>query len=70
MFPTSTLDKIVHEVATLKKEIKEIKHYCVPIDSVLTEEDFAQISSFHEEKKSGKLIRHDALKKELSICPL
>ena len=59
--------QIIQELNNLKKEVKQIKERMVDIDSILTEDDYEALLTYRKEKKAGKLVSHDQLKKELGL---
>jgi len=59
--------ELVKELKTIKKELVFIKEHMVDIDSIMTEDDFISLQQYRKEKKDGKLISHNKLKKELGL---
>jgi len=59
--------ELTKELKTIKKELIFIKEHMVDIDSIMTEDDFIALQQYRKEKKDGKLISHDKLKKELGL---
>ncbi len=64
---TDILNKIHKDLEVVKKELGEIKEHMVDIDSILTEEDYKALQDYRKEKAEGKLVSHEALKKELGL---
>ncbi len=59
--------QILEKLDKIEKEVKQIKSHMVDIDSIMTEEDYGALLAYREEKKKGKLITHDQLKKEIGL---
>ena len=59
--------QILEKLDKIEKEVKQIKNHMVDVDSIMTEEDYEALLAYREEKKAGKLITHDELKKELGL---
>ncbi len=45
----------------------EIRKNMIDADSIMTEEDYASLLEYRKEKGAGKLISHQAVKKELGV---
>ena len=60
-------DQILIKLGKIEEDIEEIKKHMVDSDSIMTEEDYEALLAYREEKKAGKLITHDQLKKELGL---
>ena len=58
---------IINKLNKLEQEVKEIKEQLIDPDSIMTEEDYEALLDYREQKKTGKLINHEQLKKELGI---
>jgi len=59
--------QIIAELKTIKGEIEFIKQHMVDIDSIMTAEDYEALKEYEKEKKTGKLVSHEELKKELGL---
>ena len=59
--------QILEKLDKIEKEVKQIKNHMIDVDSIMTEEDYEALLAYREEKKAGKLITHDQLKKELGL---
>ena len=59
--------KILQELDKIKDDLKQIKEHMVDIDSIMTEEDYKILLDYRQEKKLGKLISHETLRKELKL---
>jgi len=59
--------EVVKELKAIRQDLDYIKDHMVDSDSILTEEDYKALQAYREEKKAGKLISHEQLKKELGI---
>ena len=59
--------KILQELDKIKDDLKQIKEHMVDIDSIMTEEDYEILLDYRKEKKLGKLISHETLRKELKL---
>ena len=57
---------IVDELKAIREDLDYIKHM-IDADSILTEDDFIALQECRKEKKEGKLISHEKLKKELGL---
>ena len=62
-----TLDDVYKEVKSVKRQVVKIEKHMVDIDSILTESDYEDLTSYKQEKKLGKLTSHEDLIKELGI---
>lgn len=60
-------NQVIKKLEIIQKELKEIKEHMVDIDNIMTEEDYEALRDYRGEKKSGKLISHAHLKKELGL---
>jgi len=49
------------------KDLSEIKERMIDIDSILTEDDHLTLTVYRREKKAGKLVSHEKLKKDLTV---
>ena len=58
---------ISHRLDKLERALIEMKKHMVDIDSVMTEEDYEALLSYRREKKEGKLVSHEIVKKELGL---
>ena len=58
---------ILSELKAIKQEISYIKSHMVDNDSIMTEDDFKELTNYRKEKKEGKLFSHHLLKKELGL---
>lgn len=58
---------IMGKLEEIKSELDYIKEHMVDMDSIMTEEDYEALQAYREEKKTGKLISHEQLKKELGL---
>ncbi len=58
---------ILKKLENLEKEIKEIKTRMVDSDSIMTENDYSALIEYRKEKKAGKLISREHVKKELGL---
>jgi len=67
MAETIVPENITKELRAIKEDLSYIKMHMVDIDSILTEEDYRALQSYHEEKRAGKLISHKQLKKEIGV---
>lgn len=59
--------QLIQELKGIKKELHYIKEHMVDVDSVMTEEDYMALQEYRKEKKEGKLISHEDLKRELGL---
>ena len=62
--------ELINELRSIKKEISFIKEHMVDMDSILSEEDYTALQDYRNEKKIGKLISHEKMKKELKVWVL
>lgn len=67
MVMTEAISNIIGEIEEMKKDIHYIKEHMVDADSILTEDDYALLQEYRKEKKDGKLVPHEKLKKELGL---
>ena len=58
---------ILEDLKEIKKELSFIKEHMVDIDSIMSEEDYRALQEYRKEKKSGKLLSHEQLLKELKL---
>ena len=58
---------ILQKLGRIEKEVETIKKHMVDVDSIITEEDYKTLLEYREEKKSGKLVSHERVKKELGL---
>ncbi len=58
---------ILQKLEKIEKGVENIKEHMVDVDSIMTEEDYADLVEYRKEKGTGKLISHEQLKKELGI---
>ena len=58
---------ILQELKVIKAELKIIREYMVDVDSIMTEDDYRALEESRKEKRDGKLISSEQLKKELGI---
>ena len=58
---------IISELKAIREDLSYLKEHMVDIDSILTEDDFIALQEYRKEKKEGKLISHEKLKKELGL---
>lgn len=59
--------EIVNELKAIRQDLNYLKKHMVSIDNILTEEDYLDLQRYRTEKKSGKLLSHNQLKKELGL---
>lgn len=59
--------EIMEKLAKLQEDVEYIKENMVDVDSVMTEDDYEAIEKARKEKKDGRLISHEQLKKELGL---
>ncbi len=55
------------ELKAIREDIDYIKEHMVDADSIMTEDDYEALLAYRKEKKAGKLISHEQLKKELGL---
>lgn len=60
-------DDIHSELKAIREDIEYLKEHMADIDSIMTEDDFIAVTKAREEKKQGKLVPLDSLKKELGL---
>ncbi len=58
---------ILQKLEKIERGVEDIKEHMVDIDSIMTEEDYADLIEYRKEKEAGKLISDEQLKKELEI---
>ena len=61
------LEQIHEDLASMRKEIEDIKAYMVDLDTIMTYDDFKAFEQYKQEKEEGSLTSHAELKKELGI---
>ena len=61
------LQKLESELKAVRQDLKYLKEHMVDRDSIMTEKDYEALLEYRKEKKSGKLITHAQLKKELGV---
>lgn len=59
--------QIIKKLENIENELKDIKEHMIDIDSIMTEDDYKELLKYREDKKTGKLISHKQLKKELGL---
>jgi len=59
--------ELLNELKIIKVNIDFIKQHMVDIDSIMTAEDYEALKEYEKEKKTGKLVSHEELKKELGL---
>ena len=59
--------QILEELKTIKVDLDYIKGHLMDPDIVMTEEDYEALLVYRNEKKTGKLVSHNTLKKELEL---
>ncbi|MCL7410814.1 MAG: hypothetical protein M8350_03265 [Methanosarcinaceae archaeon] len=59
--------EIVHELRSIREDLDFIKDHMVDIDSIMTEDDYLSLNEYRDEKSSGKLTSHEALKKKIGL---
>ena len=59
--------ELLNELKIIKVNIDFIKQHMVDIDSIMTAEDYEALKEYEKEKKTGKLVCHEELKKELGL---
>ena len=68
---TEVIAKSLYELRTvmkhIKRDVEEIKTRMVDADSIMTEDDYEALLLYRKEKKAGKLISHEELKKSLGV---
>ena len=62
-----TLVEIYKGVEFIKKKLLELERRFLDPDSMLTDEDYAALVDCEGEKREGRLIPHDELKRELGL---
>lgn len=60
-----TISKFANELRSIRKDLSFLKKHMVDIDSIMTEEDFLALQDYRKDKKEGKLLSHEQLKKQL-----
>lgn len=59
--------QVLQKLGEIEKEIRYIKENMLDADSIMTEEDFEALLEYRKEKKAGKLVSHEDVKKELGM---
>ncbi len=59
--------QVLQKLGKIEKEIRYIKENMLDADSIMTEEDFEALLEYRKDKKAGKLISHEDVKKELGM---
>lgn len=59
--------EIIEKLAKLQEDVEYIKENMVDIDSIITEEDKKDFEEYEKEKRGGRLISEEQLKKELGL---
>jgi len=62
---TNENKQIINELKNIKIDINFIKQHMIDVDSIMTKEDYEALKEYEKEKREGKLISHEELKKEL-----
>ena len=62
-----TLNIIHQDLEQLKKIVFEMRANMANVDSVLSQQDFVAIGEYNNEKESGTLFSHEAVKEELGL---
>jgi hypothetical protein len=57
---------ILKELKSIKKDLEFIKEHMVDKDSIMTEDDYATLQEYREQKKKRTLTSHEELVKELT----
>ncbi len=60
-----TTDALAKRVLVLERSVAGLKTRMVDPDCIMTEEDYAALLRYREEKRAGTLVTHDALLQEL-----
>ena len=60
-------DSLNRTLKNIQKELSDIREHMVDVDSILTEDDYSALVSYRGEKKSGRLVLHESLKKDLGL---
>lgn len=63
----SDIHKIIEKLAKLQEDIEYIKENMVDVNSVMSEEDKKDFEEYEKEKREGRLISEEQLKKELGL---
>ncbi len=58
---------MISELKAIREDLDYLKEHMVDIDSIMTEDDFIAVMKAREEKKHGKLVKLEDLKKELGM---
>lgn len=58
---------IIKELKEIRKDLSFLKKHMVDVDSIMTEDDYSALLAYRDEKKKGKLISHEELKKKLGL---
>ena len=67
MTSTDIQSELADELKAIRQDLGYIKDNMAERDSIMTEEDYAAIQDYREERKKGKLTSHKQLKKELGF---
>ncbi|MBN2421839.1 hypothetical protein JXB41_01315 [Candidatus Woesearchaeota archaeon] len=59
--------RIADNLEAIRGDLNYIKKHMVEADSIMTEEDYEDLKEYRKEKKSGKLIAHEKVKKEIGL---
>lgn len=59
--------QVLQKLGEIEKEIRYIKENMLDADSIMTEEDFEALLDYRKDKKAGKLVSHEDVKKELGM---
>jgi hypothetical protein len=60
-------EKIANELEAIRQDLDYIKKHMIDIDSIMTEDDYIALQEYRTEKKTGKLVSHEYVKKELEL---
>lgn len=58
---------ILEKLEKIEKQVETITEHMVDIDGIMTEEDYQALLEYRKEKRSGKLISHEQVKRELGL---
>lgn len=64
----SDIAEILKQLAILKKDVEDMKARITDDDCILTEDDCNAIKEYEKEKKEGKLVCLDQVKKSLKYA--
>ncbi len=59
--------ELAGELKAIRQDLDYIKKHMVDSDSIMTENDYIALKEYKNEKKTGKLISQEQLKKELGL---